>query len=239
MQSEGCTVKSILVVDDEPAIVKLLKYNLEQANFLVTTADNGGAAIDLATHETFDIILLDLMLPQFTGGEVLKTLRNQGINTPVIVVTAKDSEFDRVLGLEIGADDYITKPFSPREVLARINAVLRRAQPAQSIPTEQSTAVAAGRIQIDEQTVSVTVDGRGLTLTPKEFKLLTYLTKHPKQVLSREQLAQAIWGTDYVGDSRMVDMQIAHLREKIEEDPKHPVMLTTVRGFGYRFDSEA
>ncbi|WP_327059003.1 response regulator transcription factor [Lentilactobacillus senioris] len=229
-------MKSVLVVDDEPSIVKLLKYNLQQANFEVTTADNGKTAVELAQQANFDIILLDLMLPQLTGEEVLKVLRRDGINTPVIVITAKDSEFDRVLGLEIGADDYVTKPFSPREVLARINAVLRRTNDTQQVNSNKVDD--PQRVRIDEQLVTAQLDGQELVLTPKEFKLLAYLTKHPKQVLSREQLAEAIWGTDYVGDSRMVDMQIAHLREKMETDPKHPEMLTTVRGFGYRFDAE-
>ncbi|KRM93455.1 response regulator transcription factor [Lentilactobacillus senioris] len=229
-------MKSVLVVDDEPSIVKLLKYNLQQANFEVVTADNGKSAVELAKQTNFDIILLDLMLPQLTGEEVLKVLRRDGINTPVIVITAKDSEFDRVLGLEIGADDYVTKPFSPREVLARINAVLRRTTETQLVNSNKVASIQ--RVKVDEQLVTATLDGHELVLTPKEFKLLAYLAKHPKQVLSREQLAKAIWGTDYVGDSRMVDMQIAHLREKMEADPKHPEMLTTVRGFGYRFDTE-
>lgn len=228
-------MKSVLVVDDEPSIVKLLKYNLQQANFEVTTANNGKSAVTLAKQSGFDIILLDLMLPQLTGEEVLKTLRHDGINTPVIVITAKDSEVDRILGLEIGADDYVTKPFSPREVLARINAVLRRTNEIQSISSNDEHQ----RVVVNEQLVTATLDGQALVLTPKEFKLLTYLVKHPKQVLSREQLSEAIWGTNYVGDSRMVDMQIAHLREKMEADPKHPQMLTTVRGFGYRFDAES
>lgn len=231
-------MKSVLVVDDEPAIVKLLKYNLMQANFEVVTADNGKSAVDLATQFDFDIILLDLMLPQLTGEEVLKSLRQQGIDTPVIVITAKDSEFDRVLGLEIGADDYITKPFSPREVLARINAVLRRSKSHDSF-ADKIVEGGVQRIKVDEQLVSATLDGNELVLTPKEFQLLAYLVQHPKQVLSREQLVSAIWGTDYVGDSRMVDIQIAHLRDKLESDPKRPQFLKTVRGFGYRFDSEA
>lgn len=231
-------MKSVLVADDEPAIVKLLKYNLMQANFEVVTADNGKSAVDLATQFDFDIILLDLMLPQLTGEEVLKSLRQQGIDTPVIVITAKDSEFDRVLGLEIGADDYITKPFSPREVLARINAVLRRSKSHDSF-ADKIVEGGVQRIKVDEQLVSATLDGNELVLTPKEFQLLAYLVQHPKQVLSREQLVSAIWGTDYVGDSRMVDIQIAHLRDKLESDPKRPQFLKTVRGFGYRFDSEA
>ncbi|WP_172189076.1 response regulator transcription factor [Lentilactobacillus kribbianus] len=229
-------MQTVLIVDDEPAIVKLLSYNLTQANFNVLTANDGQQALVLVDNEPIDIVLLDLMLPKISGEEVLKQIRQRGNNVPVIVITAKTAEFDRVFGLEMGADDYITKPFSPREVVARIKAVLRRlnSEPNDLLSEDTSNnLLVGGPIKLNLTTITATIRGKLVALTPKEFKLLTFLLKNANQVFSREQLLKQIWGTDFVGDSRMVDMQIAHLREKIELDVKHPQLIKTVRGFGY------
>lgn len=229
-------MQTVLIVDDEPAIVKLLSYNLTQANFNVLTANDGQQALVLVDNEPIDIVLLDLMLPKISGEEVLKQMRQRGNNVPVIVITAKTAEFDRVFGLEMGADDYITKPFSPREVVARIKAVLRRLNSDSNDLLSEDTSnnlLVGGPIKLNLTTITATIRDKLVALTPKEFKLLTFLLKNANQVFSREQLLKQIWGTDFVGDSRMVDMQIAHLREKIELDVKHPQLIKTVRGFGY------
>ncbi|MCH5462202.1 response regulator transcription factor [Lactobacillus sp. LC28-10] len=232
-------MQRVLVVDDEPAIVTLLTYNLEKANFEVDTATNGPDAVTLATQKHFDAILLDLMLPGLDGVEVTKRLRQEKVDTPILMITAKTDEFDKVFGLELGADDYITKPFSPREVLARLKAVLRRTQANSDNQStfDEGQQLRVGNILIDQSTVTVTVDGRKVKLTPKEFELLVYLVKRPNQVLKRDQMLEGVWGFDYAGQTRMVDIHISHLRDKIEVDPKHPVYLKTVRGFGYRFEA--
>ncbi len=177
-----------------------------------------------------------------SGEEVLKQLRMDRNDTPVILLTAKDTEFDKVFGLEMGADDYIPKPFSPREVIARINAVLRRYEKSTS-NVDETNAKPTGNVEktgpftIDHKKYRVSVNDKNLKLTPKEFELMQYLVSHENQVLSRDQLLQGVWGFDYSGQSRMVDIQIAHLREKIEPDPKQPKYLRTVRGFGYEFST--
>ncbi|ANZ61581.1 DNA-binding response regulator [Secundilactobacillus paracollinoides] len=232
-------MQKILVVDDEPAIVTLLSYNLTQANYDVETAMNGNDALALATSQTFDAILLDLMLPGMDGVEVTRKLRQERIATPIIMITAKTDEFDKVFGLEIGADDYITKPFSPREVIARLKAVLRRYQ---NVPEDFATSLTSQMIQIGDiviDTAKVTVRRRGerVQLTPKEYELLLYLAKRPHQVLKRDQLLEGVWGFDYAGQTRMVDVHMSHLRDKLEPDPKHPIYLKTVRGFGYRLEA--
>lgn len=231
-------MQRILVVDDEPAIVTLLKYNLEAANYAVETATSGPDAVALAVKQPYDAILLDVMLPGYDGGEVTKRLRQERILTPIIMITAKTDEFDTILGLELGADDYITKPFSPREVLARLKAVLRRYQDAspETSDTEATDQLRLGPLTIDLKRVAVHLAGEPVSLTPKEFELLVYLIKRPGQVFSREQLLNGVWGYDYSGETRMIDIHISHLREKLETDPKHPVYLQTVRGFGYRFE---
>ncbi|KRM10762.1 response regulator transcription factor [Lentilactobacillus farraginis] len=236
-------MKKVLVVDDEPAIVTLLEYNLKQANFDVQSATNGADALSMIESNHYDIVLLDLMLPEMSGEEVLKRIRMDRNDTPVIVLTAKDTEFDKVFGLEMGADDYVPKPFSPREVIARINAVLRRYEkndtPNQTapVPGKNGDIETTGPFTIDHKQYKVSVSGRNLKLTPKEFELMQYLVGHENQVLSRDQLLQGVWGFDYSGQSRMVDIQIAHLREKIEPDPKTPKYLKTIRGFGYEFST--
>ncbi|MCC7668488.1 MULTISPECIES: response regulator transcription factor [Leuconostoc] len=221
----------ILVVDDEVAISTLLQYNLEQNGFEVTTAGDGSSAYQLAKSEQFDAILLDLMLPNVDGMTVLKQIRQDKITTPVILVTAKGDEFDRVFGLELGADDYITKPFSPREVIARLKAVLRRSQ----IPTVESeeTVITIQDLNINDGKKIVTKAGQSVALTPREYDLLLYFAQRLGRVIDRETILTAVWGYEYTGESRMVDMHISNLREKIETNPKSPEILKTVRGFGY------
>ncbi|PTM21101.1 DNA-binding response regulator [Lactobacillus sp. PFC-70] len=229
----------VLVVDDEPAIVTLLQYNLEQADYQVVTAIDGEQALQLAQNEHFDVILLDLMLPKLDGVEVTKRLRQEKVKTPIIMITAKTSEFDTVFGLELGADDYITKPFSPREVLARMKAVMRRyhedAGPVTTATNGHVIRIAG--LQIDQDKFQVKRGDQPIDLTPKEFELLLFFAKRPGKVWSREQLLEGVWGFDYSGQTRMVDIHVSHLREKIEADPKHPQLLKTVRGFGYTFEA--
>lgn len=232
-------MQKILVVDDEPAIVTLLSYNLTQANYDVESATNGNDALALATSQSFDAILLDLMLPGMDGVEVTRKLRQERIATPIIMITAKTDEFDKVFGLEIGADDYVTKPFSPREVVARLKAVLRRYQ---TVPDDQaanlsSEMIKIGDIVIDQSKVTVRRRGERIQLTPKEYELLLYLAKRPHQVLKRDQLLEGVWGFDYAGQTRMVDVHMSHLRDKLEPDPKNPIYIQTVRGFGYRLEA--
>ncbi|WP_312066705.1 response regulator transcription factor [Leuconostoc lactis] len=222
----------ILVVDDEAAISTLLQYNLEENNYDVTVAEDGQTAYQLASQQQFDAILLDLMLPGMDGMTVLKTLRQDKISTPVILVTAKGDEFDRVFGLELGADDYITKPFSPREVIARLKAVLRRSQVDHQV-SEEADVIKIQDLVIDDNKKVVTKADKILTLTPREYELLLYFAQRIGRVIDRETILTAVWGSEYTGESRMVDMHISNLREKIEANPKSPVLLKTVRGFGY------
>ncbi|AQN78918.1 DNA-binding response regulator [Leuconostoc garlicum] len=222
----------ILVVDDEAAISTLLQYNLEENNYDVTLAEDGQTAYQLASQQQFDAILLDLMLPGMDGMTVLKTLRQDKISTPVILVTAKGDEFDRVFGLELGADDYITKPFSPREVIARLKAVLRRSQVDHQV-SEEADVIKIQDLVIDDNKKVVTKADKILTLTPREYELLLYFAQRIGRVIDRETILTAVWGYEYTGESRMVDMHISNLREKIEANPKSPVLLKTVRGFGY------
>ncbi|CUW08104.1 DNA-binding response regulator [Leuconostoc gasicomitatum] len=222
----------ILVVDDEPAISTLLKYNLEQNGYQVTIATDGQSAYELIGEQTFDAILLDLMLPVMDGMTVLKNLRQDKIATPVLLVTAKGDEFDRVFGLELGADDYITKPFSLREVLARLKAVLRRSQTERST-SDKPDVIEIQDIVIDDNKKVVTKSGKNLTLTPREYELLLYFSQRVGRVIDRETILTAVWGYEFVGESRMVDMHISNLREKVENNPKSPQILKTVRGFGY------
>ncbi|MEC2221975.1 response regulator transcription factor [Heyndrickxia coagulans] len=226
--------KKVLVVDDEPSIVTLLKFNLEQAGFEVLTASDGNEGYDTARKEKLDVIILDLMLPGMDGMDVCKQLRLGKINTPILMLTAKSDELDKILGLELGADDYITKPFSPREVVARVKAILRRAE----TKTEEETAEAikVGDLRILPEQFEAYFKEKKLELTPKEFELLLYLANHAGKVLSRDQLLDAVWNFDFAGDTRIVDVHISHLREKMEEDTKQPQYIKTVRGFGYKME---
>ncbi|MFC0522358.1 response regulator transcription factor [Pontibacillus salicampi] len=226
----------ILIVDDEESIVTLLKYNIEQAGFTTDVAYTGSEALDKASKQSFDLIVLDVMLPEMDGMEVCKQMRQTQVQTPILMLTAKDDEFDKVLGLELGADDYLTKPFSPREVVARIKAILRRVSYRSPDEDQESESYKIADLMVYPEQYEATVKGAGLILTPKEFELLLYLTKNKGRVLSRDQLLSAVWNYDFVGDTRIVDVHISHLREKIEPDTKKPVYIKTIRGLGYKME---
>lgn len=246
-------MKHILVVDDEPSIVILLEYTLKQAGYKVSIARDGKAAYDMISSQNFDLVLLDIMLPKMDGMEVCRRIRQERIQVPIIMLTAKSEEYDKIIGLELGADDYITKPFSPREVIARIKAVSRRTnspsnhpiiekndalenQPLSSENQSLKGIVNYGDIQIDLDHFEVLVRGEKVELTPKEYELLVYFTQRQGRIISRDQLLNQIWNFDYAGETRIVDVHISHLREKIEEDTKSPKYIKTVRGFGYKFE---
>ena len=239
-------MKKVLLVDDEPSIVTLLAFNLEKDGYEVTTATDGAEGYRLAISNPFDFIILDLMLPSMDGMDICKRLRQEKFDTPIMILTAKDDELEKIIGLELGADDYMTKPFSPREVLARMKAILRRtnkAVPAEPVPSvrqesteDQTEKIEVGEITIFPQLYEVHVAGDLIEITPKEFELLLYMAKRANRILSREQLLNAIWNFDYAGETRIVDVHISHLREKIEKDTKNPQYIRTVRGFGYKFE---
>ena len=229
-------MKKLLVVDDEPSILTLLKFNLEQSGFEVLTAENGLDALEIASNEDLTMIVLDRMLPGMDGMDVCKTLRQEKINTPILMLTAKDDEFDKILGLELGADDYMTKPFSPREVVARVKAILRRTSLITAEAKEEIIKI--GEIEIHPEKYMVLFKGEQLVLTPKEFELLLYLANHRGKVLSRDQLLNGVWDFHYDGDTRIVDVHISHLREKIEADTKNPTYIRTIRGFGYKMEGQ-
>lgn len=230
--------KRILVVDDEESIVTLLRFNLEQSGFEVEAAQNGQTAFELATTNSFDVIILDLMLPEIDGLDICKKLRQQQICTPILMLTAKDDEVDKVLGLELGADDYMTKPFSPREVVARVRAILRRVnqEANQRTSTKSEAIIHCGNLTIHPTNYEAFYKEQPLQLTLKEFELLLYFARHIGRVLTREQLLNAIWGYDFVGETRVVDVHISHLREKIEPTPKSPMYIKTIRGLGYKLE---
>lgn len=233
-------VDKILVVEDEISLQETLAYNLTQQGYEVETAGDGKAAIEAARRIKPDLILLDIMLPILDGIEVCRILR-QEMNVPILMLTARDDEIDRVIGLEIGADDYITKPFSMRELMARVKANLRRtrfdkedtlAAPAQP----ENEIIRFDNLVLDLTRQEVLLDDKPLTLKPKEFDLLLYLARHRGQALSRDTILEQVWGWEYTGNSRTVDVHMSWLREKIEPDPAHPVRIITVRGTGYRFE---
>ena len=230
--------RTILIVEDEPSIVTLIKYNLEKEGFKTIVALNGEEAIKITDeNKEIDLIVLDLMLPKMDGIEVCKTIREKGNFVPVIMLTAKDAEYDKIHGLEMGADDYLTKPFSPKELIARINAILRRTDHSTNGPEQaMPSTIKIGDIEINPTKFEAYFKGELLELTRKEFELLVYLAEHKDQILSREQLLSAVWDYDFVGDTRIVDVQVSHLREKIETDTKHPQYIKTVRGFGYKME---
>lgn len=231
-------VEKVLVVDDEPSIVTLLKFNLEKAGFSVITAEDGRLGLEMAMEEKPDLIVLDLMLPGMDGMDVCKTLRQEKVKTPILMLTARDDEFDKVLGLELGADDYLTKPFSPREVVARVKAILRRTNMNETpaADTDEESVIEIGKLTIFPEKYEAELSGVKLELTPKEFELLLYLANNHGKVLNRNQLLDAVWNYDFAGDSRIVDVHISHLREKIEADTKQPVYIKTIRGFGYKLE---
>jgi len=225
--------EKILIVDDEPNILELLKFNLENNGFKVIKALNGEQALELIKLEKPDLILLDVMLPGIDGYELCKILRRKTDTSeiPIILITAKNEEIDRILGLEIGADDYITKPFSVRELVARVKAVLRRVEKKDK--GENTIRISDICIKVDK--FEVTVDGRKIDLTPKEFELLKLFAQNPGRVFSRDYLLERIWGYDYLGDTRTVDVHIRHLRQKLGDEQDEPKYIETIRGIGYKF----
>lgn len=222
----------ILVVDDEPSIVELLKYNLENSGYEVKQAYDGEEALNIVSKERFDLIILDLMLPKIDGIEVCKRLKEEYFHIPIIMLTAKSSEADKVLGLNIGADDYITKPFSIKELIARVNALLRRIGEIEK--QNDRKIINIGNLKIDLERHEVEKNGELLDLTLKEFELLRILVENKGKVLSRNVLLDRVWGYDFYGETRTVDVHIRNLRKKIEDDDKKPQYIETVRGVGYR-----
>ena len=226
----------ILVVDDEQPIAEILKFNLEKEGYQVICAFDGGTAVELAFSEDPDLILLDIMLPVKDGMDVCREVRTKK-DTPIIMLTAKDSEVDKVLGLEFGADDYVTKPFSTRELLARVKAHLRRQKKAKQSQqgTEESNgnSIRIHRLVIDTDMYLVYKDGQTLDLTHREYELVHYMAKNCGRVMTREHLLQAVWGFEYLGDVRTVDVTIRRLREKLEDDASRPEYIITRRGLGY------
>lgn len=224
----------VLLVDDEKTLVKALKFNLEKEGFQVEEAFDGEEALEKALTVNPDIIILDLMLPGLDGFEVCREIRKKE-EIPIIMLTAKGEDIDKVLGLELGADDYMTKPFNPRELVARMKAILRRSA---SRREEMRKQIRFGTLQIDLLKHRVSLKDREVDLTAKEFALLSFLASNAGRVYSRGQLLEQIWGYNYYGDERTVDVHIRHLREKIEEDPGNPRMILTVWGSGYKFREE-
>jgi len=240
--------RKILVVDDEAVLVETIAYNLEQAGYQVITALDGASALQAVHRETPDLIILDIMLPEMDGIEVCRQLRRESntATTPIMMLTARGEEIDKVVGLEVGADDYVTKPFGRRELLARVRALLRRSDypaPAEEHPDHDASngtprsqrELVAGPLRIDLNGRRVNCRGQELELQPKQFELLTYLVRNRGTVLTRDQLLHNVWSYDYAGDTRTVDVHVRWLREKLEEDPANPRLIQTVRGVGYCF----
>ncbi|MGY4689243.1 response regulator transcription factor [Salibacterium sp. K-3] len=233
--------QKLLVVDDEESIITLISYNLSQSGYEVDTAMDGQTAMNKIKNTPYDLIVLDLMLPEMDGLEVCRQIRQEKIKVPILMLTAKDEEFDKVLGLELGADDYMTKPFSPRELVARVKAILRRIElvPAEGTPEHDDSKMEIGHLTIYPDNYEVYVNENQLELTPKEFELLLYLSNNKGRVMTRDQLLNAVWHYEFVGDTRIVDVHISHLREKIEPNTKKPIYIKTVRGLGYKFEEPA
>ncbi len=223
----------VLIVEDEQAMAEPLAFLLRREGFTVEIAGTGPDGLAAYDRAGADIVLLDLMLPGMSGTEVFRELRSRG-TVPVIMVTARDAEIDRVVGLELGADDYVTKPYSARELIARIRAVLRRSEPGE---VDDDEVLECGAVRMDVGRHQVSVDGNEIALPLKEFDLLEYLLRNSGRVLTRGQLIERVWGSDYVGDTKTLDVHIKRLRSKIEPDPGVPQRLLTVRGLGYKIDA--
>ena len=228
---------TIAIIEDEPNIVELVKYNLDREGYQTISSGNGRKGLELIQQELPDLIVLDLMLPELDGISICKQLRAdpRTKSIPIIILTAKSEEADRVLGLEMGADDYVTKPFSPRELVARVRAVLRRSGASDE---EEPEVIELGEIRMDLRQHSVKVRGAEVDLTPKEYDFLKLLLLNPARAFTREFLLEHLWGYEYFGDTRTVDVHVRRLRQKIEQNPADPFYLETVRGVGYRFRSE-
>ena len=232
----------IMIIEDEAPISTLLEYNFTQAGFETLTAADGKLGLELIEREVPDLIVLDLMLPGMDGLDICKHLRQRKIFTPILMLTARDEEFDKVLGLELGADDYMTKPFSPREVVAKVKAILRRVIQLDINTGEKKVIekkLSIGSLEVFPDKHESYMNGELIELTLKEFELLVYLVKHKGRVVTREQLLQAIWRFEFSGDTRVVDVHISHLREKIEQNTKEPAYIKTVRGLGYKAEEPA
>jgi len=233
--------ESILIVEDEPALRDTLTYNLKKDGFTVEAVGDGRSALESARRLKPDLIVLDLMLPEIDGFEVCRILRKETI-TPILMLTARDDEIDRVVGLEVGADDYLTKPFSMRELMARVKAQLRRSRLLKeelskfSVEEKPQEKLAYKNLVINLTRREVTLSGEPLALKPQEYELLLFFAEHEGQMLSREFILERVWGWDFIGDSRTVDVHVRWLRQKIEEDPSTPTRIVTVRGGGYRFE---
>jgi DNA-binding response OmpR family regulator len=236
-------LSKILVVDDDKNLLEVIKYNLVNEGYSVVIAENGTQAVEKARQEKPDLIILDVMLPEIDGLEVCWILRKE-MSIPILMLSAKIDEIDKVVGLELGADDYIGKPFSVRELMARVRATLRRGQLAEQKNTskakdqiEQRTILKGHELELDTVRHNVSLKGVPLTLTPKEFELLAFLMRYKGQVFGREQLMEKVWGYTFDGSKRTVDVHIRWLRQKIEENPEKPKILITIIGFGYKFDN--
>jgi DNA-binding response OmpR family regulator len=235
--------EKVLVVEDEPSLQETLLYNLDKAGYAAEAAGDGRTAIEAARRFQPDLIVLDIMLPGMDGFEVCKVLRRES-SVPILMLTARDDEIDRVVGLEVGADDYLTKPFSMRELMARVKAQLRRgellrqamARTASPETAEAHDRLSFGGLVVNRTRREVTLDGAVLALKPQEYDLLQFFAEHKGQMLSREFILERVWGWDYIGDSRTVDVHVRWLRQKIEQDPANPQRIVTVRGGGYRFE---
>lgn len=223
----------ILLVEDEPSLARMISHNLKKAGFEVIEVYDGETAYNMAKTEAVDLIVLDIMLPALDGMEVCRRLRLEKVETPIIMLTAKDEEVDKVVGLELGADDYMTKPFSVRELVARIKAILRRSGKAKS--EGQGHVITAGPITLDLNTYRAFLNGQQIELTLKEFELLTLLVRNKNRALTRDFIMEAVWGYEDEAESRVVDVHISNLRKKIEADAKNPSLIKTVRGIGYIF----
>ena len=224
---------SILIVEDDQNLLSTLKYNLQKEGYDIATAIDGIEALEVARREKPGLIVLDLMLPKLSGFDVCRILRKE-MTVPILMLTAKNEEVDKIVGLEIGADDYMTKPFSMRELLARIRAMLRRAEMVKPQPAGEQASLKIGELEIDVARHQASCRSSPLDLTPKEFDLLVFLARNKGFVFSREQLLEKVWGYDYAGDTRTVDVHIRWLRQKIEDDPAKPKRLVTIRGTGYK-----
>lgn len=235
-QMGGTMTQRLLVIEDEPTLSRLLSYNLTSEGYEVVVEDHGQTGYETALQQDFDLILLDLMLPGMNGFEIMSKLRSEGVMTPVIILTAKNAEEEVVQGLKSGADDYITKPFGVAELLARVAAVLRRSsgQEERDKPAQQENSqIALGALTIYPEKYEVTLNGEAITLRPKEFEVLLYLARKPGVVMTRDDLMNAVWGFDYIGGQRTVDVHVSSLRKKLELDPQS-VHIDSIRGVGYK-----
>lgn len=231
--------KRLLVVEDDNSLGEVLRYNFLSEGYEVKLVNNGKDGLDFCLNWDADIIILDLMLPLINGVEICRSIRKEGILTPVIMLTAKDTEIDRVVGLEVGADDYVTKPFSTRELIARVSANLRRVEMISNFSAiDNQEVITMGTLNIDKPSRTVSINNNSIILRPREYDLLLHMISNPNRVFTRDQLLNQVWGYEYAGDTRTVDVHIRWLRRKVEEEPSNPKILQTVRGVGYKFSFE-